>query len=733
MEIPAPLQIRRKPINANNANIANTSNNAIPAPQPLRTNSHASDRTTNLIPAGYSTTAPNSSTTPGRVLSGWASDEKPPPLPTRPRPQVEEQELWLDARPPARPVSRGAEVAEPQEPLLQISPSHGLRPQKSMPELSRLGRLPTNSESSPPSPFDNTHPSTPAATFGPGASVGVGKKTFVQTALTEARHFAGGLIPHPIESTKHYTILRHSPPLIFYRGPSTSVEMTIFSSPDHPLPADRTFWLQQRGYSGDSGMKIKAFFNATDSWLHVTPSNQVEKDQLAADTDRAWQRDIGKAAKKLLKEKGPKKAHIARETHVIRVPEASDDGYFRLILCTGKDVPNEIKEGSSRCKTLCTSPIFRVASTSTDSSVFRGASLSTMPLEMGVYVASMVATTTVNKYTAPVRAPVEGVMNKVRPGFITETVGGIVRDELSDRSAERDAERDQAYFMAHQAHVARSLTIDPNTIFPIGPDTGPEPPFPLQFRGNVVPGTGRSQAELGIPTANLADVSDEIRYRLNGVYFGWAQVLPPKNKSKTSNTGGPPASISDPTWHEAIITVTPHNPSAAPSVTPKPLVTAHLLNFHPPPSPTSNPNNANANPTSNSTQPPPPPPQTLTNQTLHLLPLGLLHPLHPPHATLPTNTRLDTHARDTCLTLVSLARPNWRPDSAAVQSALELQQDAKGMGERVRAKAGGVVNGVVGGAVRGVSGQMHRVGVRVAGAGGERDRVRGVGGYWVRW
>ncbi|KAK3295443.1 uncharacterized protein B0H64DRAFT_432183 [Chaetomium fimeti] len=688
METPTPLQIRRKPINANNS---------IPAPQPSRTGSRDP-----LIPlqvpgvVGSHNTAPTSTTTPpGRSLPEWGFDsgEKPPPLPTRPRPQLE-QELWLDVQPPPRPISRGAEVAHPQQPHLQIPHGHGLRTQKSMPELSRLGPGVLATEPPPPSPFD-AQPATPAATFGPGVSAGADKKsTFMKTALSEARHFAGGLIPHPIESTKHYTILRHSPPLIFYRGPGTSVEMTIFSSPDHPLPADRTLWLQQRGFSGDSGMKIKAFFNATDSWLHVTPSNQVEKQQLAVDTDRAWQRDIGKAAKKLLKEKGPKKAHVVRETHVIRVPEASDDGYFRLILCTGKGVPNEMKEGSSRCKTLCTSPIFRVASTSTDSSVFRGASLSTMPLEMGVYMASMVATTTVNRYTAPVRDPVEGVINKVRPGFITETVGGLVRDELSERSAERDAERDQAYFAAHQTHVARSLTVDPNTISPIGPDSGPEPPFPLQFQGKVVPGTGRSQAELGIPTANLADVPDEIRYRLNGVYFGWAQVLPQSNKTRTKTTDQPPT-ISDPTWHEAIITVTPHNPSIAPSVTPKPLVTAHLLNFPPPPSP----NNTNPNPTTANTTTITPTPPTLTNHTLHLLPLGLLHPLPPNSAStpIPTNTKLDTHARDICLTLVSLARPNWAPDSTAVQAGLERQQQEKGVGERVgervrgelRARAGG--------------------------------------------
>ncbi|KAK3898966.1 hypothetical protein C8A05DRAFT_18526, partial [Staphylotrichum tortipilum] len=256
---------------------------------------------------------------------------------------------------PVRPVSRGEEP-----PRLHVPPSHGLRSQRSMPELSRAGA----GSSAPPSPFYAT-PTPSAATFGPGVTPD--KKNFVQSALSDARHFAGGLVPHPTESTKHYTILRHSPPLIFYRGPATSVSVTIFSAPNHPLPADRTLWLQQRGFSGDSGMKIKALFNATDSWLHVTPATQVLAHQLEPGTERAWKRDIDKAAKRLFKEKGPKKAHVPRETHVVRIPEALEDGYFRLILCTGKGTPYSTTESTSKCKTLCTSPIFRVASASTDS------------------------------------------------------------------------------------------------------------------------------------------------------------------------------------------------------------------------------------------------------------------------------------------------------------------------------------------------------------------------------
>ena len=55
-----------------------------------------------------------------------------------------------------------------------------------------------------------------------------------KTAMEDARHFAGGLVSHPFESTKHFSILRHSHGLVYYKGPSTSLAITLFS--DKPLP-----------------------------------------------------------------------------------------------------------------------------------------------------------------------------------------------------------------------------------------------------------------------------------------------------------------------------------------------------------------------------------------------------------------------------------------------------------------------------------------------------------------
>jgi hypothetical protein len=72
------------------------------------------------------------------------------------------------------------------------------------------------------------------------------KSNAVQNAFRDVRHFAGGLISHPYETTKHVTMLRHSHGLVFYQGTSTSLAISIFS--DAPLPPDRSLWLQNKGY-----------------------------------------------------------------------------------------------------------------------------------------------------------------------------------------------------------------------------------------------------------------------------------------------------------------------------------------------------------------------------------------------------------------------------------------------------------------------------------------------------
>lgn len=215
-----------------------------------------------------------------------------------------------------------------------------------------------------------------------------------ESAYSEAKYFAGGLISHPHESTRHYTILRHSLGLIYYRGPSTNVVITIFS--DGPLPDDRTIWLQKRGFSGKTGLAVGAALGTRTAWIDVTPIIQRTPDELMPDQERAWQRDILSFSRKARDSKYGRD-HVPRETNLIRIPHAAEDGYLRIVVCSGR-------------KVLCPSPTFRYASTSADPGSLRGASLLTLPLEVGLKVGTRVATTAANAATHRTLKPASAVL-----------------------------------------------------------------------------------------------------------------------------------------------------------------------------------------------------------------------------------------------------------------------------------------------------------------------------------
>ncbi|KAL1955364.1 hypothetical protein VTO42DRAFT_8646 [Malbranchea cinnamomea] len=60
-----------------------------------------------------------------------------------------------------------------------------------------------------------------------------------------------------------------------------------------------------------------------------------------------------------------------------------------------------------------------------------------------------------------------------------------------------------------------------------GPDSGPEPPFPIRLSGPVIKGFGRGSKELGIPTANIpADGLSAYPDLQSGVYYGVAALDP---------------------------------------------------------------------------------------------------------------------------------------------------------------------------------------------------------------
>ncbi|KAH8898370.1 hypothetical protein GQ53DRAFT_612369, partial [Thozetella sp. PMI_491] len=512
------------------------------------------------------------------------------------------------------------------------------------------------------------------------------EKPFWKTAMEETRHFAGGLIAHPTESTKHYSILRHSPAVVFYRGPETSVVISLLSSPDHPLPADRSLWLQQRGYSGDTGMKLKALVGSTSEWLEVTPSTMVQASDVDAVSERGWQRDIGKA----VKHGSTAHLHIARETHIVRIPAAAPDGYFRVLLCSGRTTAIDLAAGpvkSTKGKVLCPSPLFRIASTSSDSSIFRGAKLRTVPLELGVMVASTIANKTIGNYVNPVTGAVTSAVqtrvDRLRPGFVAQTAGQLVYQNsgLEGRvttAGDQYAQTRQAGYDLYLEEGFAGVTLGSV----VGPEEGPQAPYPLKFYGKVGRGSGRDTEILGIPTANLVDVPGDMRDRLKGLYFGWACVLP-------GSAVGPAISLD---WHEALII-------AAPAVSSKPSIVSrigvHVYLLH----------------DFGGT--------TFFDAKVKVIAMGFLRPWH--GSDTPVQAVRDRLAQDAQTVVNSLGREHWGPEvtldkMSTAKRAQTLADRYADTRERIQKQVDRI--------------PLHVAGVRTEGA-QLRDKIHGQGGYWI--
>ena len=79
----------------------------------------------------------------------------------------------------------------------------------------------------------------------------------------------------------------------------------------------------------------------------------------------------------------------------------------------------------------------------------------------------------------------------------------------------------------------------------VGPDSGPEAPFPLRLSGPVIKGFGRGSKELQIPTANIPIAGLSVggcEGVESGVYYGFASLnLPPHSPSPPSPSSSPTA------------------------------------------------------------------------------------------------------------------------------------------------------------------------------------------------
>ena len=129
---------------------------------------------------------------------------------------------------------------------------------------------------------------------------------------------------------------------------------------------------------------------------------------------------------------------------------------------------------------------------------------------------------------APVSSVVGSAVQPYRPGFVATKAAGAAYDVTGVKSkldrAERSyaVERDGLYRCLDGSLDEPGKATEQSAV--IGPDDGPNHPFPIRFHGKVVPGTGWSTQTFGIPTANLANVPEDVLLRHEGIYCGWVSI-----------------------------------------------------------------------------------------------------------------------------------------------------------------------------------------------------------------
>lgn len=271
-------------------------------------------------------------------------------------------------------------------------------------------------------------------------------------------------------------------------------------------------------------MRAKAFFGRNGNWLNVTPSAEVKPEQLKQDDERAWQRDIAKFRKKADRRV---RDHILRETVIARIPAEAGDGYFQLVLCIG-----------DKQKVLCPSPVFRVFSMSANPHSIKGASLATLPLELGAMALGTYARITIGNVVSPVTSVAQSQVQQYMPSWtaretasVTYMVSGASkRVESTIRGAEGRYQqvRDGSFALVVEGQE-------------VSLDEGPSAPYPIRFVGRCE-FQRIENMDFTMPKISISKVSDDICHRLHGYYFGWARLA--SNGEKTGDEG---------TWHQAVI------------------------------------------------------------------------------------------------------------------------------------------------------------------------------------
>ncbi|EED23553.1 Riboflavin kinase, putative [Talaromyces stipitatus ATCC 10500] len=131
-----------------------------------------------------------------------------------------------------------------------------------------------------------------------------------------------------------------------------------------------------------------------------------------------------------------------------------------------------------------------------------------------------------------------------------------------------------------------------------GPDSGPEPPYPIRLSGPVIKGFGRGSKELGIPTANIPPGGLEAYPSLQtGVYYGVVALDPARFEynqiEAAAQTGSSESADAEPKKKKNEITILPAVLSIGYNPFYKNEVKSIEIHIMPPltsPSPTSNEN-----------------------------------------------------------------------------------------------------------------------------------------------
>lgn len=287
-------------------------------------------------------------------------------------------------------------------------------------------------------------------------------------------------------------------------------------------------------------MRARALAGWNGKWLDVTPLTRVDVEQLNPSDERAWQRDIAAFVKRSVGSVAAK--HKLRETAIVRIPVDAGDGYYRLVLCAGP-----------KKKVLCPSPVFRVLSTSTRPASIRGASLSTLPLEIGAKVlsssAKASAKTGIGNAVAPIVAAVQQQIRPYKPSWGMETAARAAYD-FSGVAKRVDSNVKDANLLYDQK---RSETFG-DIVYEDLPDDTPKLPFPIDFVGCVDYRSNIAE-KFDIPVTYLTGVSEDVLSRLNGYYFGWVRNRGGRYNEKEATVER------DEYWHKAIVSAILYDPA----------------------------------------------------------------------------------------------------------------------------------------------------------------------------